>query len=173
MPATIQIHELTTNEITGVDKTAGNGPVRFKSVPSTTSTAVDINNPLLVPAAGTNYSFVKKLRPFMDAGPNISVADFVWYTDGVGFDTGVSATVKNLGTTFGTHYDTQMDGGQDLFSYLVGSPLDGVTTDTGPFVPGDAGSYIGDIIELQVAVDSTASNGAVSPKNLTLAYSEI
>ena len=49
MAATIQIHELTTNADTGVDKTSST--VRFKAVASTsTSTTVDANDPLVVPA---------------------------------------------------------------------------------------------------------------------------
>lgn len=172
MAATIQIHEMTTDATTGVDKTSST--VRFKAVASTTSTAVDANDPLVVPAAGTDYSYVKKLRAYMEAPPGTNISNMRWYTDGSnGFGTGVTATAKNLGTTFGTHYDTQMSGGSDLFGYTSGSPLDGDGTDAGPFVPGDDNSYIGDIIEIQIAVASTASNGALSAETLTLAYDEI
>jgi len=44
MAATIQIHELTTNADTGVNKTSGT--VRFKNVASTTSTTADANDPI-------------------------------------------------------------------------------------------------------------------------------
>lgn len=172
MAATIQIHEMTTDATTGVDKTSGT--VRFKAVASTTSTAVDTSNPLVVPPSGTDYSYVKKLRPYMEAPPDVQVSDLVWYSDGAnGLGTGVGVTAKNIGTTFGSHYDTEMSGGTDLFSYTSGSPLDGDGTDTGPFVPADDDSYIGDIIELQMSVASTASNGQAGPETLTLAYNEI
>lgn len=172
MAATIQIHELTTNADTGVNKTSGT--VRFKNVASTTSTAVDSSDPLVVPPSGTNYSYVKKLRPYMEAPPSTNISNIRWYSDGSsGFGTGVACTAKNIGTTFGTHYNTAMSGGSSLFGYTSGSPLDGDGTDAGPFVPADDNTYIGDIIELQISVASTASNGALTAETLTLAWDEI
>ena len=47
MAATIQIHEMTTNADTGINKTSGT--VRFKAVASTTSTAADDRPPSLGP----------------------------------------------------------------------------------------------------------------------------
>jgi hypothetical protein len=172
MAATIQIHELTTNATTGVHKTSGT--VRFKNVASTTSTAVDASDPIPIPAAGSNYSYVKKLRPYMEAPPDTNVSDLVWYSDGNnGYGTGITVTAKNIGTTFGTHYQTEMSGGTNLFTYTSGSPLDGDGTDAGPFVPADDNTHIGDIIELQMAVASTATSGAKAAETLTLAYSEV
>jgi len=172
MAATIQIHEMTTDADTGVNKTSGT--VRFKDAASTTSTAVDTSNPVLVPTAGTNYSYVKKLRAYMDAPPDVNITDMKWYSDGTsGLGTGIAISAKNLGTTFGTHYKTEMSGGADLFTYTSASPLDGDGTDAGPFVPADDNTYIGDIIELQMSVASTASNGQKGPETVTLAYSEI
>jgi hypothetical protein len=172
MAATIQIHELTTNATTGVNKTSGT--VRFKNVASTTSTAADASDPIPIPASGSNYSYVKKLRPYMAEAPDTNVTDFAWYSDGNnGYGTGITVTAKNIGTTFGSHYQTEMSGGTNLFSYTSGSPLGGVTTDTGPFLPAADDTYIGDIIELQMAVASTASSGAKSAETLTLAYSEV
>lgn len=172
MAATIQIHELTSNATTGVNKTGST--VRFKAVASTTSTSVDINDPIVVPVAGTTYSFVKKLRAYLFAPPDTNVTSLRWYTDGAnGFGTGVTATVKNIGVTFGSHYNTLMSGGSDLFSIVSGSPLAGSATDTGPFTNAHTSTYIGDIIELQLAVASTATNGALPAETLTLAYDEI
>lgn len=172
MAATIQIHEMTTDADTGVNKTSDT--VRFKDTPSTSSTVADTSNPLVLPTSGTNYSYVKKLRAYMEAPPDTNVTDLVWYSDGSnGFGTGIGVTAKNIGTTFGTHYKTQQSGGSDLFGYTSGSPLDGDGTDTGPFVPADDDTYIGDIVELQMSVADTASNGAKTPETITLAYSEI
>jgi hypothetical protein len=172
MAATIQIHEMTTDANTGVDKTSGT--VRFKSVPSTTSTAVDANNPLVVPGAGTIYSYVKKLSAKMTVAPNTNISNMRWYSDGSsGFGTGIGCTVKNIGATFGTFYNTLMAGGTNLFTYTSGSPLTGNVTDTGPFVPADNNTYIGDLIELQISVASTAVNGALPAETLTLAWDEI
>ena len=168
MAATIQIHEMSGAD-TGVDKTSGT--VRFKLADNST---VDTNDPLQVPGAGTDYSYSKKLRPYMEAPPGTNISNLRWYTDGTsGFGTGIALTAKNIGTTFGANYDTAMTGGADLFSYTSGSPLDGDGTDTGPFVPADDNTYVGDLIELQMSVASTASNGALTPETLTLAYDEI
>lgn len=168
MAATIQIHELTTDADTGVDKTSGT--VRFKNANNTT---VDTADPMVVPPSGTDHSYVKKLRAYMEAPPDTNITDLAWYTDGSsGFGTGVTCTAKNLGTTFGTQNETDHSG-TDVFTYTSGSPLNGDGTDTGPFVPGDDNTYIGDIIELQLHVASTATNGALTAETLTLSWSEI
>lgn len=168
MAATIQIHEMSALT-TGVDKTSGT--VRFKDADNST---VDTVNPLQVPGTGTNYSYTKKLRAKMTVAPGTNVSNFRWYTDGAsGFGTGIGVNCKNLGTTWGANYKTAMSGGADLFGKTSASPLDGDGTDTGPFLPAANNTYIGDLIELQMSVASTASNGALSAETLTLAYDEI
>jgi hypothetical protein len=168
MAATIQIHEMSAAD-SGTDKTSGT--VRFKDADNAT---VDANNPLVIPAADSIWSYTKKLRPYMEAPPDTNVSNLRWYTDGSNsFGTGISVNAKNLGTSWGANYKTEMSGGSDLFGYTSGSPLDGDGTDTGPFVPADDDSYIGDLIELQMAVASTASSGTLSAEALTLAYDEI
>lgn len=168
MAATIQIHEMSALAA-GVDKTSGT--LRFKDADDAT---VDANNPLVIPGAGSIYSYTKKVRSYMEAPPNTNVSNLRWYTDGAnGLGAGVTMTVKNIGTTWGANYKTLMSGGADLFGYTSGSPLDGDGTDTGPFLPAKDNSYIGDLIELQIAVASTATNGATPTETLTLAYDEI
>lgn len=168
MAATIEIHEMSAAD-TGSDKTSGT--VRFKDADNAT---VDANNPLVIPAADTIYSYTKKLRAYMEDAPDTNISNMRWYSDGNnGLGTGVGVTVKNLGTTWGANYKTAMSGGADLFGLTSGSPLDGDGTDAGPFVPADVDTYIGDLIELQMSVASTASNGATPSETLTLAYDEI
>lgn len=168
MAATIEIHEMSEAD-TGTDKTSGT--VRFKDADNAT---VDANNPLVIPAADTIYSYTKKLRAYMEDAPDTNITNMRWYSDGSnGLGTGVGVTAKNLGTTWGANYKTPMSGGADLFSITSGSPLDGDGTDAGPFVPADVDTYIGDLIELQMSVASTASNGATPSETLTLAYDEI
>lgn len=168
MAATIQIHEMSALDA-GTNKTSGT--VRFKDADNAT---VDASNPLVLPSEGSVYSYTKKLRPYMEAPPSVNVQNLRWYTDGNnGFGTGVTVTVKNLGVTWGANYKTAMSGGADLFGKTSGSPLDGDATDAGPFVPADDNSYIGDLIELQMALASTGSQGATPTETLTLAYDEI
>lgn len=168
MAATIQIHELTTDADTGTDKTSGT--VRFKNANNTT---VDSNDPMVIPESGSDHSYTKKLRAYMEAPPDTSISNMRWYSDGAnGFGTGVTCTYVNLGTTFGTQNESDHSG-TDLFSATSGSPIDGDGTDTGPFVPADDDTYIGDIIELQLHVASTASSGTLTAETLTLAYDEV
>lgn len=167
MAATIQIHELTVDADTGTDKTSGT--VRFKNANNTT---VDTNDRMVVPGAGSDHSYTKKLRAYMEAPPSVDIANMQWYTDGAnGFGTGVTLTAKNLGVTFGTQNESDHSG-TDAFTYTSGSPLDGDGTDAGPFVPGDDDTYIGDIIELQLHVASTAGPGTLTAETLTLSFDE-
>ena len=168
MAATIQIHEMSSLTA-GTNKTSGT--VRFKDADNAT---VDANNPLQVPAADSIYSYSKKLRAYMEAPPDTSVSNLRWYTDGNnGFGTGITVNAKNLGTTWGANYKTAMSGGSDLFGYTSASPLDGDGTSTGPFDSDDDDAYIGDLIELQMAVASTAANGTLTAETLTLAFDEV
>ena len=168
MAATIEIHEMSAAE-SGTDKTSDT--VRFKDADNAT---VNASNPLVIPAEGSIYSYTKKLRPYMEDAPDTSISNIRWYTDGTNsFGAGVSVTCKNIGVTFGTQYKTAMEGGADLFGKTSASPLDGDGTDAGPFVPADVDTYIGDIIELQMAVASTAAHGTLTAETLTLAYDEV
>jgi len=168
MSATLQLHEMSALD-TGEDKTGGT--IRFKDADNAT---VDEHNPLVVPLTGASYSFTKKLRVKMTETPNTNVANINWYSDGANsFGTDVGITAKNIGVTWGENYKTQQSGGSDLFGYTSAAPLSGCGTDTGPWVPADNGNYIGDLIELQMAVASTAQNGALSAETLTLTYDEI
>jgi hypothetical protein len=66
-----------------------------------------------------------------------------------------------------------MSGGASFFAKTSGAPLDGDTTDAGPFVPADDNSYIGDLIELQMNISSSATQGTLAAESCTLAYDEI
>ena len=168
MAATIQLHEMSALDAGG-DKTSG--IVRFKDADNA---VVDLNNPLVIPAAGSIYSYSKKLRAYMEAPPDTQIGNLRWYTDGAnGFGGGVTAKAKNLGVTWGANYKTEMAAGSDLFGYSSGSPLDGDGTDTGPFDSGDDDTYIGDLIELQMAIASTASHGSLTAEVLTFSWDEI
>lgn len=168
MAAAIQIHEMS-DATTGVNKSSGT--IRFKDADNST---VDANNPLVIPAADSIYSYTKKLRAYMEAPPNTQIDNLRWYTDGNnGFGTGITVTVVNLGVTSRAAYKTLQADSTNLFTYTSASPLNGDGTDAGPFVPADDNSYIGDLIELQMAVASTASPGTLTAETLTLAYDEI
>ena len=165
MAATIQIHEMT-GASTGTDKTSGT--IRFKAADNTT---VDTNNRLQIPAAGDDYSYTKNIRAYMEAPPDTDIQNLEWYTDGVGFGTGRAVNVKTV-ATFTANVDTQMTGGNSLFGYTSGSPLDGDALDTGPFLPADDNSHIGDFLLMQMVVSSTSAPGTLSAETLTLSWTE-
>ncbi len=168
MAATMEIHEMSALDA-GTDKTSGT--VRFKDADNAT---VDTSNPLVIPAAGSIYSYTKKLRPYMEDAPNTQIDNLRWYSaGGTPFGASVGVTCKNLGVTWGANYKTAMSGGADFFGKTSGSPLDGDGTDTSPFVPADVDSYVGDLIELQCTVASTATQGALTPTDATFSYDEI
>lgn len=168
MAATINIYEMSALGV-GVNKTSGT--VRFKAADNST---VDNNDPLQIPTAGTTYSYTKKLRAYMEAPPSVNVSNLRWYSDGAsGFGSGIGVTAKNLGNTWGANYNTAMTSGTNLFSYTTGAPLDGDVTNTGPFLPAADNTFIGDLIELQMNVGTSATNGQLTAETLTLAYDEI
>jgi hypothetical protein len=170
MAATIQIHEMSALEA-GTDKTSGT--IRFKDADNAT---VDANNPLVIPSVSgeITYSYTKKVRLYMEAPPNTQVNNLRWYTDGGnGFGTGVNVGAKNLGVSWEAQHKTPISGENDLFIRTSAAPLDGDAVDAGPFVPADDDSYIGDLIEMQMKVAFTATQGTLVAETLTAAYDEI
>ena len=169
MAATIQIHEMSALAA-GTDKTSGT--VRFKEADNAT---VDAVNPLQVPAVGSIYSYTKKLRVKMTDPPNTSVSNLRWYTDGSNtFGTGIGVNVCNRGTNWVANYKTAMATPINLFSFIsAATAFDGDVTDTSPFLPADDDSYIGDLVELQMSIASTAPHRTLVAETLTLAYDEI
>ena len=167
MPATLDIYEMTA-AAAGVSKTSGT--IRFKTAEST---VVDNNDPLVVPGAGTNDSFTKMIQVYMEDPPAVQVDTLVAYSDGTNdFGTGITLTYVNRGIGWVAPNDTD-HAGTDFFTSNSGSPIDLETADSGPFLPGDDDTFIGDYLELQMHVASTATNGPLPPETLTVAWNEI
>ncbi len=170
MAAVIQIHEMSALA-SGADKT--DGTVRFKDADNAT---VDANNPLVIPSEGSIYSYTKKLRAYMNTAPDTKVENLRWYSDGVnGWGSYVDVNVLNIGTSWVANSKTPISGGASMFGYTSDSPapLDGDVTDVGPFLPAKEGSYIGDLIEMQMVVQAGASPGTLASETWTLAYDEV
>lgn len=169
MAATIQIHEMYAVD-SGADKTSGTVRMRVTDVPS-----VNTDNPIVVPASGTTaYSYSKKVRPFMEDPPDTNVQNFRWYMDGSNdFGSGIEMEGKGVGTTWAANFIVPLSDGADLFSYTGSAVLDGDAVDTGPFTSADSGTYIADLIEFQMSVASSATNGSLSGEDMTLAFDEI
>lgn len=182
MAATVIINEWTS---AGVQTDKTSGTVRFKNA---NDAAVDLNNPLVVPSSGQEYSFEKWLRlQITDTGGFTQIDNLRAYSDGANsFGTGVKAWYAIAGT-----FDTPVVPNEaqdppqssaagspqedmaDLFGLTSGSPGDLDTINTGPFTDGSPAEHIGDFLVLVMEVEPTASNGVLTAETLTFAYDEI
>jgi hypothetical protein len=168
MAATVQIHEMSALA-TGVDKTSGT--VRFKDADNAT---VDTNNVLVVPAAGSIYSYSKMLRAFIAVVPTVQIGNLRWYVDAAcGWVAGCTAQITNKGVTWAANIKTAIASSADLWTYVAASPMDGDSVDTGPFLNAGGTVYVGDLLRLQATVASTAVQGSQSAEVLTLAFDEV
>lgn len=166
MAATVQI--ISLHGATGATETQVDGTtMAFKAADNDT---VDTNNPLVIPGAGSIYSYVKQLRYKCTVAPSNLINNLKFYTDGAnGMGTGVGIAGKAL--AFGsyinpaTQLQTQVAGTTDIFTYTTGSPLalTGSTSITGNF---------GDMTVLQMSVASTAGQGTTPSETLTFSFDE-
>ena len=162
MAATVTIVEKNSGAGTPTDKTAGT--VRFKNADNAT---VDLVNPMVKPASGTDYSFEKWLR-LNFAGTYTQATGIKVYMDGSsGLGTGVGLYAKAV-TTFATPAEaTSAAGYTDAFTYTSGSPL---SLGAGPFTgTGEKGDHC----VMMLTVASTASGGVTPSETLTCAWDEI
>lgn len=168
MVATVLIREKNGAGETATDKTSGT--VRFKNADDAT---VDLNNPMVIPGAGSDFSFDKWLRLNVSVAPDTNITNLEAYTDGTsGFGTGVNTWYR---TTLPTAYATPTQptattGYTDMFARTSGSPLDMDAGNTGPHTgTGDKGDYL----QIMLEVLSTATQGTLTAETLTFAYDEI
>lgn len=176
MAATVLIRRLTGAGPTATDITSINTRANAEDAHSTAGTT----NSILIPAAGTNYSYWVVTRLDVTAISSGTVDNVKWYTDGSNnFGTGVTCKVNTAtgyvqatgtaGTT-GTqlttgNYATLAGAPTDAFAYTSGSPLSvsGTTTTTGQF---------GDRVVYQIEVGTTASSGATASETFTWRYDD-
>lgn len=164
--------------------------IRFKTADDAT---IDSNNPVPIPAAGTNYSYWKQIYLKCDTAPDTQVDNIKFYTDGTGFGTGITL---NVGNQFPTHnsgsnagYEVATGTGgtsgdevvanhagittvSSAFSYTSGSPLSGPTISEDSSIINAIGESTNYLV-LQLAVINTATPGNKSNETLTFQYDEI
>jgi len=159
--------------------------IRFKVADDAT---IDTNNPMPIPAAGTNYSYWKQLYLYCDVAPATQIDNVKFYTDGTNsLGTGVDVKIglefpskTNAAaagyevadtTTVMTTGHTGVTTSASIFNYTSGSPLS--------LTIGEAGGIINAIGEttnyfvLQMEVASTASPGGTASETCTIQYDEI
>lgn len=165
MAATVQIHEMTAAGA-GVDKTSGT--IRFKAADNT---AVDTNDRLQIPGAGSIYSYSKHARFYFQSAPSVDIQNLRCYTDGANnFGTGVGVQYDIPGGGLGTFPNINTNiSGTDLFTKTSGSPVDLDAINTGPHT---GTGYKGDHVRMQMSVANTASPGQLTAETLSFAYDE-
>ena len=162
MAATVTIVEKNGAGGTQTDKTGGT--VRFKNADNST---VDLNNPMVKPNSGSDWSFEKWLRANV-AGTYTQITNLAAYTDGSsGLGTGVNLWGKATATYATPAEGTASTGYANMFTYTSGAPL---SLGAGPFTgTGEKGDHLVMLCE----VTSAASGGLTPSETLTLAWDEI
>jgi len=163
MVATVLIREKNGAGETATDKTSGT--IRFKNADNAT---VDSNNPMVVPGAGTDYSYIKYIRVKLDTPASDKISNIVAYTDGAkAWSAGVSLSWKTTTSYTTPAEETSIASYTSAFTYTSGSPL---TIGAGPYsATGDVGNYL----MMVLTVDSTVQPGILSSETMTIAYDEI
>lgn len=146
------------------------------------TTAAGSSNPIVIPAAGTNYSYWVTTRLSCSVTPSGTVNNIRWYTDGTNsLGTGVTCNVQTassyvqatgtLGTT-GTQLTTGNHAG------LSGTPVDAFTLSSGSpksvsgSIDNPSTGDFGDFIVYQIAVATTAGPGVSGSETFTWLYDE-
>jgi len=177
MAATVNVREKN-----GVGETATNkdgSTVRFKNADNAT---VDLNNPLVVPTSGQEYSFEKWLRMFIGAtGPSSQITNLNFYMDGAkGWAAGVKLWARAVAAyaTPGVPTETNdppqapVNGTPaamtDAFTYTSAAPL---SLGAGPYTATstDMGSYLIAVME----VEPGSSPALLAAETATFEYDEI
>jgi len=168
--AILKVHEMSALDV-GINKSDG-GEIVYRSADNVLE---DDAAPVQIPEPGDlGYSYTKTLRPYLLVSPGgSSVSNLRWYSGGInGFGSGINVVVKNLGVTWTPNVNGEFPGTMPFFNFVPSHPINGDSVDTGPFGSSDEGTYIGDLIRLQMIVDSSAQPGHTPIEYLTLAYDE-
>lgn len=143
-------------------------------------TTADTANSVLIPAAGSNYSFWVCTRLDVTAITGGTVNNIKWYTDGVNnFGTGVTAlgntattyvqatgTTGTTGTVLNTTNYSTVTTPVDPFTFTSGSPKS-VTGSTSA-----VSNSFADFFVYQLVVGTTAASGASAQETFTWQYDD-
>lgn len=177
MAADVEIREL--NGVSpGTPTVKTSGTIRFKNADDAN---VDLNDPIVRPGSGTNYSYWKVIRLYIDSpGPTGSITSPRAFSDSTP-NFGTDVTMKAGGRAAylqPANTDISSEGSwattpDDFFGFTSGSPL---ALDVGN-PPGGGGytgttTYIADFLVMQAAVGTGASPGLTPSETLTIAYDE-
>lgn len=159
----VKIYRLTGAATGGVattytDITSINTRLNAEDAHSTAGTS----NPILIPSAGTNYSYKCSTQLGWDGATGSgTINNIKWYTDGSNsLGTGVGLQVKSASATYVQATGTEGESGGNIagtnaFTYTSASPLSITGSTTNP----TDGTKFGNIVEIQTTVGATASVG--------------
>lgn len=163
MAATVTIIEKNGAGGTPTDKTGGT--VRLKKADNST---VDLVNPLVKPASGSDWSFEKWLRMNVSGGSYTQITNVKAYTDGSsGLGTGINLWAKAVASYATPAQGTASTGYANAFTYTSGAAL---SLGAGPFT---STGEKGDHLVLLAEVLDTASGGLTASETLTFGWDEI
>lgn len=163
MAATVQIVEKNGAGGTTTDKTGGT--VRFKKADNST---VDLNNPMVKPGSGSDWSFQKFLRLLVAGGSYTQITNIRAYMDGSsGLGTGINLWAKASASYSTPALETASSSYANAFTYTSGSPL---SLGAGPFT---STGEKGDHLQMALEVQASASGGLTPSETLTIAWDEI
>jgi hypothetical protein len=172
----VQIRRKTGATPTNTDITSINTRLNAEDAHTTAGTT----NPILKPAAGTNYSYWCVTRLYYDGAGTGTINNIKWFTDGGnGLGTGralvvntATGYVQATGTTGETgtqlttgNYATLAGAPSDAFAYTTGSPLSVSGSVTDP-----SSEDFGDYVVMQDTIGTTASAGASSTETISYRY---
>lgn len=168
MPATVNI--VSAHGTTGATSNVDGSSIRFKLADNDT---VDSNNPVPIPAAGTNYSYVKQLRFSCGGGLSGTLNNLRFYTSGsFGTGVGLRARSKDVWGAPGSDKLAASTGNTSLILQGAGTP--GWTTDewAGYVVQIVAGTSSGDYRRITTNTSSalTVSSAFSSTPDNTTQY---
>lgn len=166
MAATVRIRSHHGIPDNGGDNVDGS-TIRFKQADNDSGTA---NNPIPIPGAGSNFSWIKQLRFNAETTPDNTIDNLKFFSDGTNsFGTGVLMNVVASGayTDPTVQQDSALGGTSDAFSFNSGSPL----SLTGSINNPSTGAF-GDFVVMQMEVQSTASQGNTPVEGFTFQYDE-
>jgi hypothetical protein len=174
--------------LNSVTDTLGPPRLKFKTADDPT---VDFINPIPKPVSGIKYSYWKQIYLKCSEAPNTQCDNFKWYTDAIGFGTGVSfkigtqTPIRNAGSKAGYDLATGVIGesgdvmtnhsdvsaSSDAFAFTLGSPKNVSCSEPGNIINaiGETTNYI----VLQVEVINTATVGTPTNTILTWKWDEI
>lgn len=165
MAATVKIFSFHGSSPSGADVT--DGTIRFKQADDDTQ---DANDPIPIPAAGYEYSYLKQIQLKAETSPSGTIDNLKFFGDGAlgwaGCAIYAEARASYIDPT--VQIDTMHPSWVDNWeNYVTGSPL----SVTGSISNPDTG-YFGQLVVQQLRVDSGAGVGVQAAETVNVRYDE-